>query len=137
MLVLDASAALAACLAQDGFDRLSGEELVAPPLLWSEVPSVLHEQVWRRAVPEPVARAALERLIEAPVSPKRPAGLLREAWRVADELGWAKTYDAEYVALARLQRCPLLTLDGRLRRGASRFVEVLGPTQLGRRRPPR
>lgn len=53
-----------------------------------------------------------------------------EAWRVADQLGWAKTYDAEYVALARLLECRLVTLDGRLRRSAGRVAHVVGPTEL-------
>lgn len=44
--------------------------------------------------------------------------------------GWAKTYDAEYVALAHLLGSRLLTLDARLRRTASRLVEILGPTEL-------
>jgi len=61
---------------------------------------------------------------------RRPGRLAEEAWRVADELGWAKTYDAEYLALARLLRCRLLTLDGRLRRRAASLVEIVGPTEL-------
>jgi predicted nucleic acid-binding protein len=42
-----------------------------------------------------------------------PGELAGEAWRIADELGWAKTYDANYVALARLLGCKLVTLDAR------------------------
>jgi predicted nucleic acid-binding protein len=34
-----------------------------------------------------------------------------EAWRVAEELGLAKTYDAEFLALARLRGAPLVTAD--------------------------
>ena len=30
-----------------------------------------------------------------------------EAWRIADELGWARTYGAEYVALGSLLGCRL------------------------------
>jgi predicted nucleic acid-binding protein len=56
--------------------------------------------------------------------------LAEEAWRIADELGWAKTYDAEYVALASLLDCRLVTVDGRLRRGADRLGFVVGPTEL-------
>jgi predicted nucleic acid-binding protein len=40
------------------------------------------------------------------------------------------TYDAEYVALARLLGCRLFTVDERLRRGAGRLVEVVGPREL-------
>ncbi|MCC6617833.1 MAG: hypothetical protein IT341_02200, partial [Chloroflexi bacterium] len=59
-----------------------------------------------------------------------PRGLAREAWWVAEELGWAKTYDAEYVALARLRGARLLTRDERLRRSTERVVECIGPTEL-------
>jgi hypothetical protein len=34
------------------------------------------------------------------------------------------------VALARLTRCRLLTLDARLRRGAARMVEIVTPADL-------
>jgi hypothetical protein len=50
MLVIDASAAVQAALPSDGFTFLDREELVAPALLWSEVPSVLHEMAWRGTV---------------------------------------------------------------------------------------
>jgi predicted nucleic acid-binding protein len=59
-----------------------------------------------------------------------PPELADEAWRIADELGWAKTYDAEYLALASLLDCRLVTVDGRLRRGADRLGFVFGPTEL-------
>ncbi|MCW2995875.1 MAG: hypothetical protein JWQ18_3370 [Conexibacter sp.] len=42
----------------------------------------------------------------------------------------AKTYDANYVALARLQDCRVVTLDARLRRGTSRLGIVVGPAEL-------
>ncbi|TMM12296.1 MAG: type II toxin-antitoxin system VapC family toxin [Actinobacteria bacterium] len=52
------------------------------------------------------------------------------AWQLADELGWAKTYDAEYLALASLLRCQLVTIDARLHRGAARLGLVVAPTDL-------
>ena len=130
VLVIDASAAVQASLPSDGFAFLDQEELVAPALLWSEVPSVLHEMAWRGTVSRDLGRAALDRFLDAPIGTRRHARLTPEAWRIADELGWAKTYDAEYVALAQLLSSRLLTLDARLRRTASRLVEVLGPTEL-------
>jgi hypothetical protein len=53
-----------------------------------------------------------------------------EAWRIADALGWAKTYDAEYVATARLLGCRMVTLDARLRRGADRLGFVVTVDEL-------
>jgi len=130
VLVIDASAAVQASLSSDGFAFLSAEELVAPGLLWSEGLSVLHELGWRGTISRALAGEALARFAAAPIAAKRPVRLAEEAWRVADELGWAKTYDAEYLALARLLRCRLLTLDARLRRRASSVVEIVGPTEL-------
>ena len=130
VLVIDASAAVQASLPSDGFAFLDQEELVAPALLWSEVPSVLHEMAWRGTVSRDLGRAALDRFLAAPIGARRHARPTSEAWRIADELGWAKTYDAEYVALAHVLSSRLLTLDARLRRTASRLVEVLGPTEL-------
>jgi predicted nucleic acid-binding protein len=70
------------------------------------------------------------RALAAPVERVEPRALADEVWHVADEFGWAKTYDANYVALARLLRCRLITLDGRLRRGTERLGFVIGPTEL-------
>ena len=130
MLVVDASAAVQASLSADGFAFLRTEELVAPALLWSEGLSVLHEMGWRGTISRALADVALGRLVSAPIAIRRPLRLAEEAWRVADELGWATTYDAEYLALARLLRCRLLTVDGRLRRRASSVAEIVGPTEL-------
>ena len=130
MLVVDATVALSACAIEHGFDELGGEELVAPPLMWSEARSVLHELVWRGEVDPEDADVTRSRLEHAPISRRAPARLGDEAWRVATELGWAKTYDAEYVALGLLLDVRVVTLDGRLRRGADRFGIVFAPHEL-------
>lgn len=132
LLVVDSSIAVQAGLSDPGFEPLGSEELVGPPLLWSEAPSVLHELSWRGAISSELAELALTRFLAGPVRARRYARFARDAWEVATDLGWAKTYDAEYVALARQLDCPLLTIDGRLQRGAARLVEVIGPTELGR-----
>ncbi len=130
MLVVDASVVVNACLAEDGFAPFRERALVAPPLLWSEVASVLHEMRWRSAISSDLADVAIGRLDEASIQSQRPAELRREAWRIADQLGWARTYDAEYVALAALLGCRLMTIDGRLRRGAGHVVQIIGPTEV-------
>jgi predicted nucleic acid-binding protein len=98
--------------------------------MWSEASSVLHELRWRRDISSELAAVALDRLGSAEISPRRPKGLAAEAWNVADRLGWAKTYDAEYVAVARLLRCRLLTTDAKVKAGASGLLEVIGPGDL-------
>lgn len=128
-LVLDASIALQVA-ASDTFRTLAAFELVAPPLLWSEAVSALHESLFRREITRELAVAVRESLIKAPIDKRSPPDLHAEAWSVAEMLGWAKTYDAEYVALARLLGCRLLTVDARLRRGADWVANVIGPAEL-------
>ena len=41
---------------------------------------------------------------------------------MADRLGWASTYDAEYLALTKLQGDALVTLDDDLKRAAEGIV---------------
>jgi indolepyruvate ferredoxin oxidoreductase alpha subunit len=57
--------------------------------------------------------------------------LQRTAWRVADQLGWETTYDAEYVALTTLQADVLVTSDKHLARAVSGLVETATVDALG------
>ena len=50
------------------------------------------------------------------------AVLRRRAWKLADQLGWAETYDAEYVALTQLQADAFVTLDEELARSVEGVV---------------
>jgi predicted nucleic acid-binding protein len=130
VLVVDASVAVSACLAPPGFAVLGDEDLVAPPILWSETLSALHELV-RRGHADPAdgeqGRAILAR---SPIERREHERLADEAWRIADGFGWAKTYDAEYLALAGLLGCRLVTLDGRLVRATRRLGFVVSPAEL-------
>ena len=103
---------------------------MAPYLMWSEASSVLHELKWRKEISTHLAEIALERLATADVSGRRPKGLIAEAWRIADQFGWARTYDAEYLALARLLKCRFVTTDAKLKAAASRLLNVIGPADL-------
>ena len=98
--------------------------------MWIEAGSVLHATMWRGELRRDQAEPMFERLHAAPIKRVEPRKLQHEAWTLADEMGWAKTYDANYVALARLLGCRLVTLDARLRRGTARLGFVVGPTEL-------
>jgi predicted nucleic acid-binding protein len=129
-LVIDASVAVAAAANPLGFERIRRFELVAPPLMWIEASSSLHAMLWRGELHREQAESMRDRVIAAPVRRREPDRLAEEAWDVAGEMGWAKTYDANYVALARLLGCRLITLDARMRRGTARLGFVVGPTEL-------
>lgn len=98
--------------------------------MWSEVRSSLHEARWRGEVSEEQARRAVVALDASPIRVRSHKRLGGEAWRIADELGWAKTYDAEYLALASLLGCRLITVDTRLRRATAHLRYVIGPSEL-------
>ncbi len=57
-----------------------------------------------------------------PIRQRTDARLGQRAWEIADRLGWMKTYDAEYLALAQLLGCRILTLDGGIRDAARRLT---------------
>jgi predicted nucleic acid-binding protein len=130
LLVVDASVTLPACASRDGFDVFGTEELVAPPLLWSESRAALHEALFRREISAVQALRTLDALDQAPIRARTQRRLSRRAWDLANEMGWTKTYDAEYLALAQLLNCRFVTLDARLHRGAARLGFVVSPTEL-------
>jgi predicted nucleic acid-binding protein len=58
---------------------------------------------FRSAVSGAFSELALRRFLEGNlgITERRPADLTSTAWQIAHDFGWAKTYDAEYVALAK------------------------------------
>lgn len=118
------------CLAGGRLGRLEGHELHGPALLAAEVTSTVREQAFRDEVAAEVAADSLDCLAGLTIEYAVPGGLAREANRLAEANGWAKTYDAEYVALARTLDCPLVTLDRRLQRGAGHLATIIGPSDL-------
>lgn len=110
--VVDVSAVLH--LASERLTVPAEHECLAPTLLRSQVLSALHEAVTRGELEADVARERLARVGKMPIRFLGDAVLRRRAWAVADQLGWASTYDAEYVALTQLQADALITLDADL-----------------------
>jgi predicted nucleic acid-binding protein len=105
--------------------EVSGKhELLAPTLLRSQTLSTLHEAVQRGELPADVARERLKRVAQMPIRLLGDAVLRRRAWDIAEQLGWASTYDAEYVALTQLQADAFITLDATLARSVAGIVET-------------
>lgn len=127
MLVVDSSAAVHLALRRAAA-RLVAHDPVAPPLFLSEAMSALRQLAWRGDIRDEHATEALDALAAGPIGERRAPW--RDVYELAVQLGWAKTYDAEYLALARHLDCPLLTVDARLARTASRFVTLLPPEQV-------
>jgi predicted nucleic acid-binding protein len=94
-------------LAAEGIEVSGEHELLAPTLLRSQTLSALHEAVHEGALS---SDAALERLAHI--------------WAIAEQLEWAETYDAEYVALTQLQADAFVTLDADLARRVEGIVRT-------------
>jgi predicted nucleic acid-binding protein len=118
--VVDASAVLH--LATTGVEVAGKHKLLAPTLLRSQTLSALHEAVQRGEIPADVARDRLARIGRMPIRLLGDAVLRRRAWDLADELGWASTYNAEYVAPTQLQADAFVTLDAELARSVEGIV---------------
>lgn len=118
--VVDAGAVIYLASAEIGVPP--EHELLAPTLLRSQTLSALHEAVQRGELPGDVARERLARIGRMPIRLLGDAVLRRRAWEVADRLGWASTYDAEYVALTQLQADAFVTLDAELARSLEGIV---------------
>jgi predicted nucleic acid-binding protein len=118
--VVDTSAVLH--LASSEVEIPGKHKLLAPTLLRSQTLSALHEAVKRGEITADVARDRLARIRRMPIRLLGDAVLQRRAWELADQLGWASTYDAEYVALTQLQADALVTLDTKLARSVKGIV---------------
>jgi predicted nucleic acid-binding protein len=126
--VVDASAVLE--LASTGLEVPAAHELLAPTLLRSQVVSVLHEAVQRGEIPAGVARERRAWIGKLPIRLLGDGVLRRRAWEIADQLGWASTYDAEYAALTQLQADALVTLDAELARSVKGVVATASIDEL-------
>lgn len=97
-------------------------QLLAPTLFRSQVLSALHEAVHRDEIPADVALDRLVHIQKMPIRLLGDAVLRRLAWNLADQLGWASTYNAEYIALTQLQADAFVTLDTDLARSVEGLV---------------
>ena len=120
--VVDPGAVL--CILDEELVVAEGHKLLAPTLLRSQVLSTLFEAVQRGELDAAAGLQRLERIGRMSIRYLGDGVLRRRAWDLAARLGWASTYEAEYVALTQLQGDALLTLDGRLAEAVDGLVRV-------------
>jgi predicted nucleic acid-binding protein len=111
-------------IAAGEIDLDAEHKLVAPTLVRSQALSALYQAARRGEIS---AAEGIERVTRINSLKIRFLGdkvLQRQAWRVADQLGWETTYDAEYVALTKLQADVFVTADEDLARAVSDLVKT-------------
>lgn len=86
-------------------------QLVAPNLIRSQALALLLAQVRADEITEAVALQRHERITELKMRLLGDRVSRRTAWKIARERGWDTTFDAEYLAVCRLQGDALVTID--------------------------
>jgi len=117
-------------LASEGIEVPAEHELLAPTLLRSQALSALHEAVHRGEIAPDVGLDRLARISAMRIRLLGDAVLRRRAWDLAEQLGWAETYEAEYVALTQLQADAFVTLDAELARRVEGVVQTATVEEL-------
>ena len=102
-------------------EMIAGAELAAPELLDPEVMSSLRRRVLGGRLPEERALRILDELADLPIERVAHRSLIHTAWQLHRNVS---SYDALYVALARVRGFELLTADGRLARASGLGVSV-------------
>lgn len=103
-------------------------QILAPTLIRSQILSLLYQAVRRAELTKKDAEQHLDYLRGLRIRLLGDRVLQSVAWKVADQLGWDSTFDAEYVALTQLHADALITLDDRLADAARKLV-VIAPIE--------
>jgi predicted nucleic acid-binding protein len=111
-------------LARDEATVRDEHQILAPTLLRSQILSLLYQEVHRGETTKKDAERRLSYVRGLRIRLLRDRVLQRVAWKVADQLGWPDTFDAEYVALTQLQADALITLDRKLAHAVRDLVTV-------------
>lgn len=105
-------------------------QLVAPTLVRSQALSALYAAARRGEIAAAEGIQRVARINSMKVRFLGDRALQRQAWKVADQLGWETTYDAEYVALTTLQADAFVTSDPELALTLSGLVKTVTPDAL-------
>ena len=99
-------------------------QIVAPNLIRSQALSLLLGAVRRGELTEDVALEHHERLTELKMRLLGDRVSRRTAWKIAREHGWESTFDAEYLAVTKLQADALVTINPALAAKAEDVVPL-------------
>jgi len=111
-------------LAQDVIEISSKHELLAPTLMRSQLLALLYQAVRRGEMSKDEANRHLNYVRGLRMRLLGDRVLQDVAWKIADQLSWADTYEAEYIALTQLQADAFITLNSELASKVKNLVTV-------------
>ncbi len=120
---VDSSVVVKTLIPEPGTDRVktlwhewtrNNIQLFAPAHMPFEVGSALRRRVAEGLLQERHGGEALKELFQLNIELVSSPEVLRNAWTLAKRFHWATLYDAAFLAVAELHRCPLWTADQRL-----------------------
>jgi predicted nucleic acid-binding protein len=109
-------------LAREGAAVHADHALVAPNVLRSHTLSMIYREVRSGALPDDQAQRMLDAITTMRIRLLGDRVSRAVAWRIAQQLGWHDTVDAEYVAVAQLQADALVALDAALTQSVDGIV---------------
>jgi predicted nucleic acid-binding protein len=99
-------------------------QLLAPTLLRSQMLSLRYQAVRQGEMTKKDADHQLNYVRALRIRLLGDRVLQNVAWKIADQLGWPDTLDAEYVALTTLQADAFITLDAELAHAVKGIVMI-------------
>jgi predicted nucleic acid-binding protein len=115
-------------LAQDEVAIDKDHQILAPTLIRSQLLARLFDAVRRGELTKKDAERHLDYVRGLRIRLLGDRVLQAVAWKVADQMRWADTYNAEYVALTQLQGDAFVTLDEEVA-GAVRDLVRVAPLE--------
>jgi predicted nucleic acid-binding protein len=92
--------------------------------------ALVYESVRRGEIDERAGRKVLDNIRGLRIRLLGDRSLQDHAWRIAAQLNWPYTYQAEFIALTRLQADALATADPKLAAAASTLVKTVPPADI-------
>jgi predicted nucleic acid-binding protein len=118
-------------LARDEARVADEHQLLAPAVLRSQLLSHLYRAVRAGETTKKEADRQLDYVRALRLRLLGDRVLQSQAWKIADQLGWPDTFDAEYIALTQLQAEAFITLDAKLAKAVRGLVVVAPLAAIG------
>jgi predicted nucleic acid-binding protein len=114
-------------LASGEIEVAAGHRLFAPTLVRSQALAALYDAARKGEISTAEGLERVSRLNSASLKVRflGDRALQQQAWKIADQLGWKTTYDAEYVALTTLQADALVTSNPKLAGAVDGLVKTV------------